>query len=169
MIKIKDYAENDKDEIIALTLHCQNDGTRPIKSVDDQPELLHIQEKYIGCGGGFWVAKDEDKIAGSIGLINCGNGIGILKKFFVYEFYRGKPHHLGQKLYSTLIEFAKTKGIKEIILDTPKNTHRAHKFYNRAGFEKIQKEEIPIQYDYPYSDSDFFRLKLELCKTESGE
>lgn len=46
-MKIETYIEADREKIIALVLHCQNDGTRPIVSVDDQPELLHIKEKYL--------------------------------------------------------------------------------------------------------------------------
>ena len=30
----------------------------------------------------------------------------------------------------------------------------------KAGFKKIEKEELPIEYDYPYDDSDFFCLTL---------
>ena len=127
-------------------------------SIDDQPELLHIQEKYLDNGGNFWVAKEQGKVAGSIGLMMCGNGLAILKKFFVYESYRGEPYHLGRKLYGILLDFAKKNGVKRIILDTPKNTDRAHKFYEKAGFEKITKEDLPIDYDYPYEDSDFFSL-----------
>lgn len=161
MIKIKLYEESDRDEIIKLVLHCQNDGSRPIVSVADQPELLCIYEKYFVPGGCFWVAKDDGKVIGSIGLMNYGNGIGILKKFFVYEQYQGYPLHLGQKLYSKLLSFAKKQHIKKIILDTPKNTERAHKFYTKAGFKKIEKNELPIEYDYPYKDCDFFLLSVD--------
>lgn len=160
MITITGYQESDRDDIIRLVLHCQNDGTRPLVTVEDQPELLHIQEKYIENGGNFWVAKDDGKLAGSIGLINCGNGIGILKKFFVYEPYRGKPHHLGQQLYQKLLIFAAAHEIKTLLLDTPANTNRAHKFYDNAGFVQITKEELPVEYDYPYDNCHFFRLDL---------
>lgn len=159
-LEIKCYEESDRDEIIKLVLHCQNDGSRPVVGVEDQPDLLSIQEEYISRGGGFWVAKEEGKLAGSIGLMNCGEGTGILKKFFVYEEYRGKPYHLGQRLYGNLLQFAKENDFKEIILDTPKNTDRAHKFYEKAGFVKISREELPVLYHYPYEDSDFFLLKL---------
>ncbi len=162
MIKIQTYTEADRDEIIALVLHCQNDGTRPIVSVENQPELLHIKEKYLDAGGNFWVAKKDGKVVGSIGLMMCDGGLAILKKFFVYEPYRGNPYHLGRKLYETLLEFAKSKEVKKIILDTPKNTERAHKFYEKAGFKKISKEELPIVYDYPYEDSDFFSLEITM-------
>lgn len=160
MIEIRTYVPEDTEEIIKLVLHCQNDGTRPYVTVDDQPELLHIQEKYLDSGGNFWVAVDQGKIAGSIGLMNCGNGCGVLKKFFVYEPYRGEPYHLGRQLYATLLDFAGKQNIKNLILDTPKNTARAHKFYEKAGFQKIEKNCIPVSYDYPYEDSDFYFLEL---------
>lgn len=160
MIEIKTYSETDKEEIIALVLHCQNDGTRPFVTVDHQPELLCIKKSYLDGGGNFWVAKENNKVIGCIGIKNEHNNIAILKKFFVYEPYRGAPHHLGRKLYETLLEFAKTHGVRQLILDTPKNTVRAHKFYEKAGFRQIKKEQLPVIYHYPYEDSDFFCLDL---------
>lgn len=160
MIEIQTYGDADREEIIELVLHCQNDGTRPLVSVDNQPELLHIKEKYQDSGGNFWVAKEQGKVAGCIGLMMCSDGVAILKKFFVYEPYRGEPHHLGGKLYKTLLKFAEEKKVKRLILDTPKNTDRAHKFYEKAGFQKIVREELPVSYDYPYEDSDFFSMDL---------
>lgn len=159
-MEIRYFEEADRDAVIALVLHCQNDGTRPLVGVEDQPELLHIREKYFGGGGAFWVAVENGAVAGSIGLLNCGGGVGILKKFFVYEAYRGAPHHLGRRLYQSLLAFAGAQGLRELILDTPKNTDRAHRFYARAGFTQISKAELPVAYDYPYEDSDFFRLQL---------
>lgn len=79
MIEIGTYSAYDRDEVIALVLHCQNDGTRPLVSVEDQPELLRIKEEYIDGGGNFWVAKENGKVAGTIGLMNKGNGLCILK------------------------------------------------------------------------------------------
>lgn len=161
MPEIHTYTEADLSQVIALVLHCQNDGTRPLVSVDDQPELLHIKEKYMDGGGNFWVAKEDGRVAGCIGLMLCGGSLAILKKFFVYEPYRGAPHHLGTKLYTTLLRFAQERGVKELLLDTPKNTDRAHKFYEKAGFQKIAKADLPIIYDYPYDDSDFFWKALD--------
>ena len=160
MIEIKQFIETDTKSLIALVLHCQNDGTRPLLSVDDQPELLRIKKEYIDSGGNFWVAKDDGKLAGSIGLMNKGKGLGILKKFFVYEPYRGSPHYLGRRLYAVLLNFARQHSFRQLILDTPKNTERAHRFYEKSGFRMITREELPVAYDYPYEDSDFFCLDL---------
>lgn len=164
MFEIRQFQKSDTDEVIDLVLHCQNDGSRPTVSVKNQPELLYICEKYIANGGNFWVAVQNGQVAGSIGLMNGGQKIAILKKFFVYEAYRGYPYHLGQQLYHVLLEFAIEQGFERIILDTPKNTARAHRFYEKAGFKKIEASELPLQYDYPYqgSDCDFFCLKLSV-------
>ena len=159
-MNIQSYSKEDCEEVIALVLSCQNDGTRPLVSIDNQPELLHIKEKYIDKGGNFWVAKDQGMVVGCIGLQMYDNGIAILKKFFVNEHYRSNPHHLGGKLYGTLLEYAKSHGVETIILDTPKNTDRAHKFYEKAEFKKIKEEELPIKYNPPYEDSDYFLLSL---------
>ena len=59
MIEIGTYSAYDRDEVIALVLHCQNDGTRPLVSVEDQPELLRIKEEYIDGGGNFWVGEGK--------------------------------------------------------------------------------------------------------------
>ena len=160
MIEIRTYSDEDREEVIRLVLHCQNDGTRPSVSVDDQPELRRIPEKYMDGGGNFWVAKDNGKTAGSIGLMKFGDGTAVLKKFFVYEPYRGAPCHRGRQLYGTRLDYARTHGVKQLILDTPKNTDRAHKFYERAGFTKIERADVPVVYDFPYEDSDFFRLEI---------
>ncbi|QNM05031.1 GNAT family N-acetyltransferase [Qiania dongpingensis] len=160
MITIRTYTEADAEAVIDLVLHCQNDGTRPPVTIDDQPELLHIREHYLKNGGSFWVATDEEKIVGSIALMNCGNGIAVLKKFFVEESYRGRPFHLGRRLYTVLLDFAQEQGIKRLLLDTPKNTERAHRFYKKAGFQKIEENQLPVVYDYPYENSDFFSLEL---------
>lgn len=160
MIEIKTYSETDQAEIIALVLHCQNDGTRPFVTIDNQPDLLQIKEKYIDGGGNFWVAKEDNKVIGCIGLMNYGNGVSVVKKFFVYESYRSAPHHLGTKLYGSLLRFAVNHGVRQLVLDTPKNTVRAHKFYEKAGFKQIEKEQLPVAYNPPYEDSDFFCLDL---------
>lgn len=160
MITISQFEDKYTQDVINLVLHFQNDGTRPIVSVDDQPDLLNIVGEYIDKGGNFWIARDDEKLIGTIGIMPYSTDIAILKKFFVYEDYQGEPYHIGRALYNELITFAKKKVYKTILLDTPRNTERAHKFYEKAGFQKINEEDLPIRFDHPYKDSDFFLLEL---------
>jgi len=149
-------------EIIDLVLSCQNDGTRPVIGVESQPDLLNIQAEYIEKGGNFWVALEDDKIVGTIAFYPYSNKIGAMKKFFVNENFRGYPNYLGQKLYAVLLEYAKSNNFSTIILDTPYNTKRAHKFYQKAGFKQIPYDKLPIKYPCPYEIElcDFFILNL---------
>lgn len=160
MISIEKFKDKDTQSVIDLVLHLQNDGTRPLISVENQPDLLHITTEYIETGGYFWVAKDNGEAVGSIGLMPYDREIAFLKKFFVYEAYQGEPLHLGRQLFSKLLHFANEKGFRKIYLDTPKNTTRAHHFYEKAGFVKVNECDIPGSFSHPYQENDFFLLNL---------
>ena len=160
--QIRAYQEKDRDEVIALALHFQNDGSRDFVTIDDQPDLLHIEEEYVSAGGAFWVAEANGKVVGTIAIKPYAGGIYALKKFFVYEDYQGEPHHLGRRLYQQLLDFAHQVGARVLVLDTPKNTTRAHKFYVKAGFRLVGEDELPVKYSHPYEDySDYFILELD--------
>lgn len=160
MILINQFTEEYTNDVIELVLHFQNDGTRPPVTVKDQPDLLNITDSYINAGGNFWIATENGKLVGTVGIMPCGEKTAILKKFFVYEKYQGEPCHTGRKLYDVLLEFAKQKKINTILLDTPYNTVRAHKFYKKAGFKQINESELPIKFSHPIKECDFFMLKL---------
>lgn len=161
-IEICKFTPEYTDDVIDLVLHFQNDGTRPLVSVEDQPDLMTIDDSYINAGGFFWIAREKGtgKLVGSIGLMPYTDKIAVLKKFFVYEPYQGKPYHIGQRLYKTLLEFARERDVKTILLDTPRNTTRAHKFYEKAGFRPVDEGELPVRFSHPYSDCDFFLLNI---------
>lgn len=44
MITITPFEESYTQDVIDLVLHFQNDGTRPVVTVADQPDLLHITD-----------------------------------------------------------------------------------------------------------------------------
>ena len=160
MITISQFEDKYTQDVIDLVLHFQNDGTRPIVTVNDQPDMLNITHEYINKGGNFWIAKDNERLIGSIGIMPYSDQIAVLKKFFVYEDYQGDPHHMGRRLYAHLLSFAKEKNFETILLDTPYNTERAHKFYEKAGFIKVTEDMLPIKFSHPYKECDFFLLNL---------
>ena len=160
MLSIIPFEDRYTQDVIDLVLHFQNDGTRPPVSVDDQPDLLHITESYMQKGGYFWIATDDGRLAGTIGIMPYTDGVAVLKKFFVYEPYQSAPHHLGQQLYARLLQFARQHHFQTLLLDTPRNTVRAHRFYEKAGFQKIEESDLPFTFSHPIKDCDFFLLHL---------
>ncbi len=153
-------------DVIDLVLTCRNNGSKPIKGIELQPDLLNIQSEYIEKGGNFWVALHDDKVVGTIAFSPYPNKkTGVLKKFFVHENFRGHPNYLGQKLYATFLEYVKANNFNTIILETLKDADRkrALNFYKKAGFKQVAYEDLPVKHSCPF-DVDlchFFMLELE--------
>ena len=159
MIQI--YNDKFKQEVIDLILHVQNVEYGINLSIKEQPDILDIDNNYINSGGCFWIATNEfNKVIGCIGLQLRENNVSVLKKFFVYDKYRGKEYNIGLSLYENLLKFAKEKNISKIILDTPSVAKRSHSFYKKVGFKEISKQDLPIKYDYPDRDSLLFLLNI---------
>ncbi|MXO77361.1 GNAT family N-acetyltransferase [Paenibacillus sp. OT2-17] len=155
------YDDSYKEEVIKLILHVQNVEYEVGISLKEQPDILDIHSNYINDGGNFWIAlNDNGEVVGSIGLQKKNKEVAVLKKFFVYKDYRGKEFGTGKKLYEALLDFAKKQGFSKIILDTPSKATRSHSFYKKAGFKEIDKEDLPIKYDYPDRNSIIFLLEL---------
>jgi N-acetylglutamate synthase-like GNAT family acetyltransferase len=145
-----------------LILKIQNDEYNIDLSINEQSDLLNIENEYISKGGNFWVCIDrEDKVIGTIALLNISDDVAVLKKFFVDSRFRGSNYGIGANLFDTLLSFVKKSGIKQIILDTPAVAVRSHNFYKKVGFKLINKESLPVEYSYPDRNSFIFLLDIK--------
>lgn len=124
-----------------------------------QPDLLDIESYYFSNGGKFWIAIEDKRIIGTIALMNKGDNNGVLKKFFVSNDYRGRK--IGLALYQTFYKYAVSSNYKYILLDTPSVASASHKFYEKSGFYRTDKNHIPFEYDYPDRDSYLYLLQLK--------
>ena len=158
-MEIIKYREEYKQQIIDLILHIQNAEAGIDLQIEEQPDLLNIPLYYEKNGGEFWIALDNGEVIGTIALMNYGNGNGILKKFFVRADWRDQK--IGLALYQTLLEEVKRGGYRQLLLDTPSVAKASHRFYERAGFLKISKNELPFHYEYPDRNSFLFLLKIQ--------
>ena len=113
---------------------------RPYKVRED---VSNIEEYYIKNGGNFWVAIDTkfNKIIGTIGL-EKREDIGILKRFYIEEEYQSKK--IGTNLYNILENYSKENNIKVLYLVCVNALEKAHKFYIKNGYKKMDKIEIDI-------------------------
>lgn len=158
-VEIETYQGNYDDEITKLILSIQNNEAKINLSLEEQPDLKDIKSSYQQNGGEFWIAKLGEEVIGTIGLMMKENDCAILKKFFVKSEYRSK--RVGLALYRKLLGYALNAKVKHIILDTPSVACASHKFYENAGFHKIDVEHLPISYVYPDRDSLLYVLDLD--------
>ncbi len=157
-MEIIHFEDEYKEQVIELILDIQNNEAKIELSIEEQPDLNDILNSYINKGGNFWVAIDGGEVVGTIGLMQLNDDWGVLKKFFVRSDYRSKK--VGLALYEEFFEFAKAKGFRHIILDTPSVATKSHSFYERAGFKKIEKSDLEVDYHYPDRHSILYKLDI---------
>ncbi len=160
MIQIQPYSEKYKADIASLILNIQNNEFNVPVTLNDQPDLLDIGNFYCKDSGGFWLAIENEKLVGTIALIDIGSGQVALRKMFVYADYRGKEKAIGQSLLNYLIDWCNSKEITEIYLGTVTQLHAAKRFYIKNGFEKIEKKNLPKKFPLMQVDTEFFKLKM---------
>jgi N-acetylglutamate synthase-like GNAT family acetyltransferase len=164
-ILIEPFSDAYGAQVVDLILHIQNAEYGLGITLDEQSDLLYISEAYLGSGGGFWIARDDEgAVVGTIGLQvkpgENGERWGIMKKFFVRLDLRGTASGVSARLYGALLAHAVAMGLRGIVLDTPAAAMRSHAFYRRAGFEEITAADLPVPYGYPDRSSRLFRLVL---------
>jgi N-acetylglutamate synthase-like GNAT family acetyltransferase len=160
-VSIREFRKTDNPGVVSLVLGIQNDEFHLNLSISDQKDLTNIDVYYGARGGVFLVAEaSAGAIVGTIGLMRLREDLGVMKKFFVAPPYRGKERGVAMALYERFVASAKSKGMTQIVLDTPSAAVRSHAFYRSAGFVQIDRSELPMSYDFPERDTLFFRLRL---------
>ncbi len=159
-ITIEPYSEQYKNDIQKLILEIQQQEFQIDVDIQRQPDLLNISNFYQMGSGNFWIARRGDSVIGTISLLDIENDQAALRKMFVHRNYRGKEHGVGQRLLQTLLDWAKTKMIKDIFLGTTAKFIAAHRFYEKHGFESIDKSELPEKFPIMSVDVRFYRIKI---------
>ena len=159
-VTIEIYTDTDKNEVADLILNIQNTEFGIPVTLESQPDLNQIPGYYQTKSGNFWIAKIDNKIIGTISLLDIGNHKGALRKMFVNKNYRGKEFRVGQKLLDTLVDWARRKGFREIFLGTTDKFIAAQRFYEKNGFNEIEKQELPGTFPIMEVDSKFYRLPV---------
>lgn len=159
-IEIAAYTDSCLEDIIDLILGIQqNEFGIPVK-LEDQPDLKTIPKTYQSGKGNFWVALYQRRVIGTVGLIDIGNNMGVIRKMFVNAAFRGRDNGVSQRLMQTLTHWAREKGITQIYLGTVEILAASHRFYEKNGFVRIQKENLPAEFPAMKVDTIFYMLQL---------
>jgi N-acetylglutamate synthase-like GNAT family acetyltransferase len=159
-IQVVPFALSDQAEVLAVILPIQQEEFGIPIAAEDQPDLLAIPDFYQTGTGGFWVAKANGRVVGTIGLKDIGNREAALRKMFVAADYRGAPSGTAKKLLTALLTAAKNSGIATIFLGTTDKFVGAHRFYEKNGFTEIERQELPDTFPLMAVDSKFYAIGL---------
>ncbi len=160
MIDIQSFSKPYEKQVIELIVSIQAKEFGVSITAEDQPDLNDIENYYQKNAGNFWVALDDNKVVGTIALVDIGNQQGALRKMFVKEGFRGKPLLIGQQLMDTLQKSCKNNSIKEIYLGTVPNYYAAHRFYEKNGFFRVKESNLPNNFEIMKVDTLFYKKVL---------
>lgn len=100
---------------------------------------LDSPETYSKNGGVLFLLKLDGDVIGSIAVINKGNGVAELKRWYVSRLYKGKGY--GTMLLDKVLEFCKENKFKKIEFETNKKFIIAHEIYKKYGFSLVSEND----------------------------
>ena len=159
-ILIAPFSDVDQQGVLDVILPIQQREFGIPITAADQPDLTDIPEFYQSGTGGFWVARSNGKVVGTVGLKDIGSGQTALRKMFVAAPFRGRELGVAGRLLDVLLAHARAKGVAEVFLGTTDKFLAAHRFYEKKGFWELQKADLPRTFPVMAVDSKFYVLRV---------
>jgi N-acetylglutamate synthase-like GNAT family acetyltransferase len=158
--EILPFDEKHRQGIIDLVLSIQQQEFNVPITLQDQPDLQNTASFYGQGASNFWVAVHEEKVVGTIALIDIGNHQAALRKMFVHHQHRGGQRGVAQQLFDGLVNWCRQKDVREVFLGTVDTMLAAHRFYSKNGFVEISTTSLPANFLLMRVDNKFFKLIL---------
>lgn len=121
----------------------------------DKKVLSNPKQYILDTGGFIFFIRNEDRIIGTIALINQGTYFE-LSKMAISPAYQGLK--IGQQLIEYCIHFAKEQQWKTITLYSNRKLVPAINLYKKVGFV-----EVPLEKDVHYERANI-KMVLELIR-----
>ena len=111
------------------------------------PDLDDILHNYIIPGHVFVVACMEGEIVGTGALILHGEGISELVRISTHKDYRRQG--IGQAIVTSLVNVARLRGDRRIIVKTNASWHDAINLYKRLDFVEYGRTALGVGMELP--------------------
>lgn len=98
----------------------------------DYQQLQYPETYYLARGGAILFAQNQDKIIGCCALERYSDDIYYLTKLGTLEAWQGKG--VGRKLVLAALNKARSRGVKEVCLETSSRLTAANHLYQQLGF-----------------------------------
>lgn len=128
---------------------------------EDMPDLQDIAGHYRRGLGECWVALNDNEVVGVMSILDIDHHQAALRKFFVRKDFRGSKRGTAKLMLQHLIAYAKTTGLKTIVLGTTPAFISGHRFYEKSGFSRMNAEELPANFPRSQVHTRFYCLPIE--------
>ena len=100
--------------------------------------IADFQRRHDLAREGCWIAELDGAPAGSVMLVDAGNGIAKLRLLIVEPHARGRG--TGRRLVEHCIKFARDAGYRKIVLWTQSVLTDARRIYEGTGFVRVEEK-----------------------------
>jgi GNAT superfamily N-acetyltransferase len=139
----------------------QNEFNVPV-TLEDQPDLMDVARAFLVRAGGFWVAMHDARVVGTIGLMDIGDGLFVIRKMFVARDHRGTADGPAAALLGCAFARARASDGRAIYLGTHNRLRAACRFYEKNGFVQVDEAALPAVFPRMKVDDRFYRFDLAL-------
>ncbi len=123
-------------------------------------ELQSISSSFQKEKGNYWVGLLNEKVIGTIAVMDIGHEAFELRDVFLDQEYRGSKTGFAKKMLDHVLSWSKEHGVKTIYLGTTLRFKAAHRFYEKHGFFEIARKQMPPYCQPMDCDEKFYRLDL---------
>jgi putative acetyltransferase len=143
----------DRDAVESLFREYMSSLNEDISFQNPEDELAGLPGKYARPGGVVLIARDGADLAGAIAYRMFEPGVCEMKRLYVRSEFRGR--NLGRELANELIEDARERGYRTMLLDTLVSMQSARALYRDLGFRPVEP-----YYDNPLPGTLYMALEL---------
>jgi N-acetylglutamate synthase-like GNAT family acetyltransferase len=169
---IRRFRPGDQRAVERLVLGIQQDEYGLALSAANQPDLQDVAAFFGSGASAFWVAVAQDhsagpaevapdlSVVGCIGLEDAGDGVAVMRKFMVAPAWRGRRSGLAGALLAVFEAHAAASGLHRVALSTVASTLAAQAFYEKSGYQRVAREQLPAAHVPGVLDTVFFLRTL---------
>ena len=159
-LTIRPYEDSDLQAVSDLIINIQKSEFSIATSPGNQLSLDDVNDYYSKGYSSFWVAVSSDRIVGTIALLDITDKAAALQKMFVAVDYRSSVSGVANKLLTHLLTEAQTRGVRDIYLGTTAALDAAHSFYEKYGFVRYSKTDLPSRFPIMAIDNRFYHKSV---------
>ncbi len=155
---VRRFQAADQIAVERLVLGIQQQEFGLALTAQNQPDLADVAAFFAAPGSAFWVGVNgAGAVIGCIGLEALDAETAVMRKFMVDRQWRGSGAGVSAALVGAFEDHAAQAGFTTIALSTVSATKAAQRFYEKAGYLRVEKADLPPAYAGGVLDSVFFR------------
>lgn len=139
-MRIRKFKDADGQEVKRLILSILKKEFALDAEAYPETDLDNIPETYGGIRDVFFVAEEEGKIVGTVGVKEEAQRVALLRRLFVHPKYRRRK--FGSNLLERALDFCKNKGYHEIIFRSTTRMVSAINLCRKKGFLETEQANL---------------------------